>query len=96
MRNVEYLGLRDEIKRFLGRWWRLWIAGGGQVRQRTTDAVEEEEEEAEGTEAGASRSVTAAADREAEGKEYARPTSKVQTGQGLVDADELAAMLERV
>lgn len=93
VRNVEYLGLRDEIKRFLGRWWRLWIAGGGQFRQRTTDAVEEEDEEAEER---ASGSVTAAADREAEGKEYARPASKVQTGQGLVDADELAAMLERV
>lgn len=92
VRNVEYLGLRDEIKRFLGRWWRLWIAGGGQVRQRTTDAVEEEEEEGEGQHSG----VSAAADREAEGREYARPVSKVQTGQGLVDADELAAMLERV
>lgn len=99
VRNVEYLGLRDEIKRFLGRWWRLWIAGGGQVRQRTTDAVEEEEEEAEGGDAqtqAQARSVTAAADREAEGKEYVRSVSKVQTGQGLVDADELAAMLERV
>ncbi|KAG8702449.1 hypothetical protein FRC09_004728 [Ceratobasidium sp. 395] len=96
VRNVEYLGLRDEIKRFLGRWWRLWIAGGGQARQQragTTDAVEEEDEETEGQQ---SASVSAAADREAEGREYVRSETKVQTGQGLVDADELAAMLERV
>jgi len=96
VRNVEYLGLRDEIKRFLGRWWRLWIAGGGQARQQragTADAVEEEDEEVEGQHAG---SMSAAADREAEGREYVRSDSKVQTGQGLVDADELAAMLERV
>lgn len=103
VRNVEYLGLRDEIKRFLGRWWRLWIAGGGQrqVRRRATDSVEEEEEEGE---AGGqqqqqpveSRTVSDAADQEAEGHEYVRSTTKVQTGQGLVDADELAAMLERV
>ncbi|KAG8745595.1 hypothetical protein FRC10_007486 [Ceratobasidium sp. 414] len=98
VRNVEYLGLRDEIKRFLGRWWRLWIAGGGQARQQragTADAVEEEDEEVEGQQAG-SMSVSAAADREAEGREYVRSETKVQTGQGLVDADELAAMLERV
>ncbi|KAG8715727.1 hypothetical protein FRC08_010232 [Ceratobasidium sp. 394] len=100
VRNVEYLGLRDEIKRFLGRWWRLWIAGGGQARRQqrqqragTADAFEEEDEEGEGQPAG---SVSAAADREAEGREYVRSESKVQTGQGLVDADELAAMLERV
>ncbi|QRV73137.1 hypothetical protein RhiJN_01151 [Ceratobasidium sp. AG-Ba] len=93
VRNVEYLGLRDDIKRFLGRWWRLWIAGGGQARQRTatTDAVEEEDEEGE-----CQASMSAAADREAEGRDDLRTEGKVQTGQGLVDADELAAMLERV
>ncbi|CAE6422702.1 unnamed protein product [Rhizoctonia solani] len=107
VRNVEYLGLRDEIKRFLGRWWRLWIAGGGQrhVWRRATDSVEEEDED--GDEAGRSsatrsgqqrglQTVSDAADQEAEGREYARASTKVHTGQGLVDADELAAMLERV
>ncbi|CAE6434089.1 unnamed protein product [Rhizoctonia solani] len=109
VRNVEYLGLRDEIKRFLGRWWRLWIAGGGQrhVRRRATDSVEEEEEEEDGNEpsgstgAGSSQqrglqTVLDTADQEAEGREYTRTSTKVHTGQGLVDADELAAMLERV
>lgn len=104
VRNVEYLGLREEIKRFLGRWWRVWIAGGGQrqVRRRATDSVEEEEEEGEAggqqqqQQQAESRTVSDQADQQAEGQEYVRSANKVQTGQGLVDADELAAMLERV
>jgi hypothetical protein len=107
VRNVEYLGLRDEIKRFLGRWWRLWIAGGGQrhVRRRATDSVEEEDEDVDETGKSVAtglgqqrglQTVSDAADREAEGREYVRASTKVHTGQGLVDADELAAMLERV
>ncbi|KAB5596245.1 D-arabinitol 2-dehydrogenase [Ceratobasidium theobromae] len=93
VRNVEYLGLRDEIKRFLGRWWRLWIAGGGnrQLGRRATDSVQEEDEQEPDS---APRTLSDAADQEAETKDYA--SAKVHTGQGLVDPDELAAMLERV
>ncbi|KAJ1309169.1 hypothetical protein OPQ81_004840 [Rhizoctonia solani] len=80
VRNVEYLGLRDEIKRFLGRWWRLWIAGGGQrqVHRRATDSVEEEEEDGdEGMKSTITSShqqlgtqtMSEVADQEAEGRD---------------------------
>ncbi|QRW02184.1 Enoyl-(Acyl carrier protein) reductase [Ceratobasidium sp. AG-Ba] len=65
--------------------------GAARQRTATTDAVEEEDEEGE-----CQASMSAAADREAEGRDDLRTEGKVQTGQGLVDADELAAMLERV
>jgi hypothetical protein len=53
VRNVEYLGLRDEVKVFLGRWWSQWL---DPTRQRTARGPglqpSIDEEESEGDEAG--------------------------------------------
>ncbi|KAF8760057.1 KR domain [Rhizoctonia solani] len=87
--------------------WEGCVRNVEHVRRRATDSVEEEEEEEDGNEpsgstgAGSSQqrglqTVLDTADQEAEGREYTRTSTKVHTGQGLVDADELAAMLERV
>lgn len=41
-RNVEYLGMPEELKRFLGRWYRRWV----QSVQRPGDANEDETDDA--------------------------------------------------
>lgn len=47
-RNVEYLGMPEEIKRFLGRWYRRWLqhAAAAAHHQQGDDAREEEDETA--------------------------------------------------
>jgi len=40
-RNVEYLGMPDELKRFLGRWYRRWLQS---VQQAGTANTREDEE----------------------------------------------------
>jgi len=40
-RNVEYLGMPDELKRFLGRWYRRWLQS---VQQPGTGNAREGEE----------------------------------------------------
>jgi hypothetical protein len=52
-RNVEYLGMPEEIKRFLGRWYRRWLQHAAHPRQETT---REDEETAENSHRGRSRS----------------------------------------
>jgi len=42
-RNVEYLGMPEEIKRFLGRWYRRWLQYAAQHHQQQEDAKEEDE-----------------------------------------------------
>ena len=59
VRNVEYLGLREDIKVFLGRWWGNWldpmraerIAALGGMRRQTTIIEEESDGEDGGDEA---------------------------------------------
>lgn len=58
VKNVHYLGMDDNVKRVLGKWWRKWIktdegrrrngaTQGGQTGTGMADS-EEEDEDAEG------------------------------------------------
>ena len=53
-RNVEYLGMPEEIKRFLGRWYRRWLQHA--APHPPQEDAQEEEETAENTHRGRSRS----------------------------------------
>ena len=57
-RNVEYLGMPEELKRFLGRWYRRWLqsAAAAQQQQQTGGGRTREEDEADDTPRGRSRS----------------------------------------
>lgn len=48
--NVEYLGMPEELKRFLGRWYRNWL------QSAQTVPVDIKEEETDDTPRGRSRS----------------------------------------
>lgn len=50
-RNVEYLGMPEELKRFLGRWYRRWLQQPAQQQAST-----KEEGEADDTPRGRSHS----------------------------------------
>ncbi|KAF8274879.1 hypothetical protein EI94DRAFT_1793561 [Lactarius quietus] len=52
-RNVEYLGMPEEIKRFLGRWYRRWLQFAAPRQQ---EEAKEEDENAENAHRGRSRS----------------------------------------
>jgi hypothetical protein len=43
-RNVEYLGMPEELKRFLGRWYRRWLqsvqSGNGNTREDENETDE--------------------------------------------------------
>ena len=54
-RNVEYLGMPEEIKRFLGRWYRRWLQHAAPPH-RQENAREDEETSAENSHRGRSRS----------------------------------------
>ena len=41
-RNVEYLGMPEELKRFLGRWYRRWLQS---VQSRAGDTKDDETDE---------------------------------------------------
>jgi hypothetical protein len=41
-RNVEYLGMPEELKRFLGRWYRRWLQS---VQSRAGDTKDDENDE---------------------------------------------------
>lgn len=32
VRNVEYLGLREDVKRYLGKWWKNWRESDSRTR----------------------------------------------------------------
>ena len=50
-RNVEYLGMPEEIKRFLGRWYRRWLQYAAQHQQQQQQQQQEDaNEEGENTE----------------------------------------------
>ena len=51
-RNVEYLGMPEEIKRFLGRWYRRWLQHAAHHPQ---EDAREEDENAENAHRGRSR-----------------------------------------
>jgi hypothetical protein len=58
-RNVEYLGMPEELKRFLGRWYRRWLqsaAAAAAQRQQTGGRGAREEDDADDTPRGRSRS----------------------------------------
>jgi len=61
-RNVEYLGMPEELKRFLGRWYRRWLQSAAaaqqqqQQQQQTRGGSTREEDEADDTPRGRSRS----------------------------------------
>lgn len=59
-RNVEYLGMPEDLKRFLGRWYRRWLqsaaAAQQQQQQQTGGRGTREEDEADDTPRGRSRS----------------------------------------
>lgn len=44
VRNVEYLGLRDDVKRYLGKWWKNWRDAEAR-RARGGAAAEDDEED---------------------------------------------------
>lgn len=52
-RNVEYLGMPEEIKRFLGRWYRRWLQYAAHQQQQQ-EGAKEEDENAEDTHRGRS------------------------------------------
>ena len=52
-RNVEYLGMPEEIKRFLGRWYRRWLQHAAPPHRQER---EDEETAAENSQRGRSRS----------------------------------------
>lgn len=52
VRNVEYLGMRTEIKVFLGRWYGNWMAPSHLRTRRRPPCVLEDEESDDGDEAG--------------------------------------------
>lgn len=45
VRNVEYLGLREDVKRYLGRWWKNWRDGEARNAGSTATADDDEDEE---------------------------------------------------
>ena len=45
VRNVEYLGLREDVKRYLGRWWKNWR--DGEARNAGTRTVDEDDDDEE-------------------------------------------------
>jgi hypothetical protein len=51
-RNVEYLGMPDDLKRFLGRWYRSWL----QSVQQLGNTKEEDENNDDNTSRGRSHS----------------------------------------
>ena len=60
-RNVEYLGMPEDLKRFLGRWYRRWLQSAAaaqqqQQQQQTGGRGTREEDEADDTPRGRSRS----------------------------------------
>ncbi|KAG8938870.1 hypothetical protein FRC04_007397 [Tulasnella sp. 424] len=53
VRNVEYLGLRDDVKRYLGKWWKNWRdAEARRARGGASGAVAEDDEEDEDNDEG--------------------------------------------
>ncbi|KZT39241.1 hypothetical protein SISSUDRAFT_1020449 [Sistotremastrum suecicum HHB10207 ss-3] len=50
VRNVEYLGLRDDIKVFLGRWWGTWLDPASRMRKGTAvvQAVDDDSDGGDG------------------------------------------------
>ncbi len=62
-RNVEYLGMPEELKRFLGRWYRRWLQSAAAAQQQQQQQQQQmggrstrEEDEADDTPRGRSRS----------------------------------------
>ncbi|KAG8893864.1 hypothetical protein FRB99_001671 [Tulasnella sp. 403] len=45
VRNVEYLGLRDDVKKFLGRWWKNWRDSEARGEGRPTPTDEDDDED---------------------------------------------------
>ena len=46
-RNVEYLGMPEEIKRFLGRWYRRWLQYAAQHQQQQQQQQQQQEDASE-------------------------------------------------
>ncbi|KAG8911377.1 hypothetical protein FRC01_005748 [Tulasnella sp. 417] len=47
VRNVEYLGLRDDVKRYLGKWWKNWRDAEARRARGGASAAEDDEEDDE-------------------------------------------------
>lgn len=45
VRNVEYLGLREDVKRYLGAWWKNWRDSGNARTGRAETADDDDDEE---------------------------------------------------
>lgn len=43
VRNVEYLGLREDVKKYLGKWWKNWR--DSQARGTSAEAEDDDDDE---------------------------------------------------
>ncbi|KAG8979197.1 hypothetical protein FRB90_008197 [Tulasnella sp. 427] len=97
VRNVEYLGLREDVKRYLGRWWKNWRDAEARRARGTGGAAEDEDEEDEEKEASAA-SYPYPSERDLnmdvdEGEGVGEWTASAVGGGELVD--EMAGLLDR-
>jgi len=87
VRNVEYLGLRDDVKQYLGRWWKKWRSDSGR------GAGQEDEDDNETTSFGG---YGAGMDMDMEDDMQSEPTVNMNwNGAPTGEADELSGLLDR-
>jgi hypothetical protein len=95
VKNVEYLGLRDDLKQYLGNWWKRWRDGrrgaGDNVEQENVKPWEEEEDDLEDRRRFAYRDVKMEMDddMDADMSEWHHPSRSHAEG------DELSGLLDR-
>ncbi|KAG9033415.1 hypothetical protein FRB95_014863 [Tulasnella sp. JGI-2019a] len=93
VRNVEYLGLREEVKRFLGKWWRSWREREGvegRSAQNNDDDDDDDDEARKGYPYGGDLRMDM--DDDALSSGWSSPTSTAGGGTTSLD-DEMAGLL---